>query len=54
MHFSASRLKYSRWIEVTIVPEERAETLVRTWVDHFAAIGGVPVLAVLDRPKTSR
>ncbi len=52
VHFFASRLKYSRWVEVTIVPDERAETLVRTWVDHFAAIGGVPLLAVFDRAKT--
>jgi len=52
VHFFASRLKYSRWVEVTLVPDERAETLVRTCVDHFAAIGGVPLLAVFDRPKT--
>jgi transposase len=52
VHFFASRLKYSRWVEVTIVPDERAATLVRTWVDHFAAIGGVPLLAVFDRAKT--
>jgi len=52
VHFFATRLKYSRWVEVTIVPDERAETLVRTFVDHFAAIGGVPLLAVFDRPKT--
>lgn len=52
VHFFASRLKYSRWVEVTIVPDERAETLVRTWADHFAAIGGIPLLAVFDRPKT--
>ena len=52
VHFFASRLKYSRWVEVTVVPDERTETLVRTFVDHFAAIGGVPLLAVFDRPKT--
>jgi len=52
VHFFASRLKYSRWVEVTLVPDERAETLVRTFVDHLAAIGGVPLLAVFDRPKT--
>ena len=52
VHFFASRLKYSRWVEVTIVPDETTETLVRTFVDHFAAIGGVPLLAVFDRPKT--
>jgi transposase len=52
VHFFASRLKYSRWAEVTIVPDEQTETLVRTLVDHFAAIGGIPLLAVFDRPKT--
>lgn len=52
VHFFASRLKYSRWVEVTIVPNEQVETLARTLVDHFAAMGGVPLLAVFDRPKT--
>jgi hypothetical protein len=52
VHFFASRLKYSRWAEVTIVPNEQAETLVRALVDHFAAIGGIPLLAVVDRPTT--
>jgi transposase len=52
VHFFASRLKYSRWVEVTLVPDECTETLVRTFVDHFAAIDGVPLLAVFDRPKT--
>lgn len=52
VHFFTSRLKYSRWVEVTIVPDECAETLVRTLVDHFALIGGIPLLAVFDRPKT--
>jgi transposase len=52
IHFFASRLKYSRWVEVTIVPDERVETLVRRLVDHFAGFGGVPLLAVFDRPKT--
>jgi len=52
VHFFASRLKYSRWVEVTLVPDERVETLVRTVVDHLAAFGGVPLVAVFDRPKT--
>lgn len=52
IHFFASRMKYSRWTEVSIVPNEQVETLVRVMVDHFAAIGGVPLLAVFDRPKT--
>jgi transposase len=52
IHFFASRLKYSRHVEVTIVPNEQVETLVRALVDHFAAWGGVPLLAVFDRPRT--
>lgn len=52
VHFFASRLKYSRWSEVTLVSDERVEMLVRAMVDHFAAFGGVPLLGVFDRPKT--
>lgn len=52
VHFFASRLKYSRWTEVSIVENEQVEALVRAMVDHFAAIGGIPLLAVFDRPKT--
>lgn len=50
--FFASRLKYSRWVEVTLVENERVESLVRTLVRHFEAMGGVPLLAVFDRPRT--
>jgi len=52
IHFFASRLKYSRWVAVSLVPNEQVETLARALVDHFAAIGGIPLLAVFDRPKT--
>jgi transposase len=52
IHFFASRLKYSRWVEVTIVPNEQVESLVRTMVLHYEAMGGIPLLAVFDRPKT--
>lgn len=52
VHFFASRLKYSRWAEVSVVPNEQVETLARAMVDHFAAMGGIPLLAVFDRPKT--
>jgi transposase len=52
IHFFASRLKYSRHVEVSVVPDEQVETLVRTLVDHFEAMGGIPLLAVFDRPKT--
>jgi transposase len=52
VHFFASRLKYSRLVQVTLVENERVESLVRTLVTHFEAMGGVPLLAVFDRPKT--
>jgi transposase len=52
IHFFASRLKWSRWAEVTVVPDQTAETLIRTLADHFVAFGGVPLCAVFDRPKT--
>src|SRR5215813_10727027 len=52
VHFFASRLKYSRWVEVSLVENERVEALVRAMVEHFAAWGGLPLLAVFDRPKT--
>jgi transposase len=52
VHFFASRLKYSRWAEVTLVADQQVETLVRTLVDHVAAFGGIPLVAVFDRPKT--
>jgi transposase len=52
VHFFASRLKYSRWTEVSLVSDEAVESLVRALVDHFAALGGIPLLAVFDRPKT--
>jgi hypothetical protein len=52
VHFLASRLKYSRWVQVSLVPNEQVEALVRALVEHFAAWGGLPLLAVFDRPKT--
>ena len=52
VHFFASRLKYSRFVAVSLVENERVETLVRTLVRHFVSFGGVPLLAVFDRPRT--
>src|SRR5262245_12800851 len=48
VHFFASRLKYSRWVQVSLVENERVEALVRAMVDHFAAWGGVPLVCVFD------
>jgi transposase len=52
VHFFASRLKYSRWVQVSLVENEQVEALVRALVDHFTAWGGVPLVSVFDRPKT--
>jgi hypothetical protein len=50
--FYASRLKYSRTVRVSLVPDETVETLVRHHADHLHSWGGAPLLCVFDRPKT--
>jgi transposase len=52
VHFAAYRLKYSRWIHVVLVPNERVEALIRSLLASFAASGGVPLRVVFDNPKT--
>ncbi len=52
VHFAAYRLKYSRWMHVVIVPNERVEALIRSLLDSFARSGGVPLRVVFDNPKT--
>jgi transposase len=52
VHFAAYRLKYSRWVHVVLVPNERAEALIRSLLDSFGASGGVPLRVVFDNPKT--
>jgi transposase len=52
IHFAAYRLKYSRWVWVVIVPDERVESLVRALLACFEASGGVPLRVVIDNPKT--
>lgn len=52
VHFFASRLKYSRVVAVTLVENERVETLLRCVARHFVAFGGLPLMAVFDRPRT--
>ena len=49
--FFASRLQYSRCTLVTCVPNQQIETLVRTLTAHFSQIGGLPLMAVFDRPN---
>src|SRR5713226_6264587 len=52
VHFFASRLKYSRFMCVSLVPDEAVESLVRTLAEHLASWGGAPLQCVFDRPKT--
>lgn len=52
VHFAAYRLKYSRWIEIVVVANERVESLIRALLLCFERSGGVPLRVVFDRPKT--
>jgi hypothetical protein len=55
IHFFASRLKYSRFICVSLVPDEAVESLVRTLAEHLASWGGGgAVLAVSSSAKRKR
>lgn len=49
--FFASRLMHSRYAVVTRVPDQRIETLVRALAEHFSGFGGLPLMAVFDRPE---
>src|SRR2546421_1367592 len=50
--FFASRLKYSRWIRVSVVQDQTVESLVRHLAEHLDSWGGAPLMCVFDRPKT--
>jgi transposase len=52
VHFFVSRLKFSRWAHVVLVPDERVEALVRALLAGFESFGGVPLRSVFDNPKT--
>jgi len=52
IHFFASKLKYSRWCHVVLVPNEKVESVVRPLLSAFEAFGGVPLVGVFDNPKT--
>jgi transposase len=52
IRFFASRLKYSRYVAVTLVEDQRVETLVRCLARDFVSFGGLPLMAVFDRPRT--
>jgi hypothetical protein len=49
--FFVSRLEYSRWVVASLVPDQSVETCVRALTVHYAAMGGVPLLAAFDRAR---
>ena len=52
IQFFASRLKYSRFICVSVVKDQAVESLVRNLAEHLDRWGGAPLMCVFDRPKT--
>jgi transposase len=52
LRFFASRLKWSRVVDVVLVPDEREETLIRSLLAALDGFGGVPLVTVWDNPKT--
>jgi transposase len=52
VHFFASRLKYSRTIDVSIVDNEQLETVIRCLLRAFERFGGMPLKAVFDNMTT--
>jgi len=51
VNFFVSRLKYSRWADVRLVPDQKVEALVRALLMGFESFGGVPLCSVFDNPK---
>ncbi|MEZ4237393.1 MAG: IS21 family transposase [Myxococcota bacterium] len=54
VQFFGGRLKYSRFMHVELVPDQCAETLVRSVIACIAAFGGATKEWVFDNPKTVR
>lgn len=54
VHIFVGRLKFSRQVQVIVVPNEQAETLIRCVVACCHAWGGSPLVWVFDNPTTVR
>jgi transposase len=52
-YFFAARLKYSRFVFVQFHTDMREETFLRSLIDCFLSIGGVPWVVVTDNMKTA-
>ncbi|NET37712.1 MAG: IS21 family transposase [Cyanothece sp. SIO1E1] len=53
VRFFASRLKYSRYVDVQVVDNEQQETVVRCLLRAFEAFGGVPLMGVFDNMSSA-
>jgi hypothetical protein len=51
IRFFVSRLAYSGWIAASLIEDDSVEAVARALVAHFAAMGGVPLVARFERPK---
>lgn len=52
--FFVTRLPFSRWTQASILRNLEIETLIRCMLAHFAALGGLPSVAVFLHPKPVR
>jgi transposase len=52
VHFFASRLKFARMTRVSLVPDEKLESLCFAVVDAYEYFGGHTLVSVFDNPKT--
>ena len=53
VRFFASRLKYSRYVDVQVVDNEQQETVVRCLLRSFEHFGGVPLMGVFDNMSSA-
>ena len=53
VRFFASRLKYSRYVDVQVVDNEQQETVVRCLLKAFETFGGVPLMGVFDNMSSA-
>ena len=52
VRFFASRLKYSRYVDIQLVENEQQETVVRSLLKAYENFGGVPMISVFDNMST--
>lgn len=53
VRFFASRLKYSRFIDIQLVENEQQESVIRILLRAFEHFGGVPMIGVFDNMSSA-